>query len=86
MLDRTTAKLYWAWARDTGPGLASAVVPLDECERELKLGEATPLGHQLSLQSRDVAPDRVVLELPSGYYRLTERRYDAAIQRLLRKI
>jgi hypothetical protein len=86
MLDRTTAKLYWAWTRDTGPGLASAEVPLDECERELKLGEATPLGRTLSLQSRDVAPDRVVLELPSGYYRLTERRCDAVIQRLLRKI
>jgi hypothetical protein len=86
MLDRTTARLYWAWTRDTGPGLASAEVPLDECERELKLGEATPLGRQLSLQSRDVAPDRVVLELPSGYYRLSERRYDAAIQRLLRKV
>lgn len=86
MLDRTTARLYWAWTRETGPGLASADVSADECERELRLGDATPLGRELSLQSRDLVPDRVVLELPSGYYRLTERRYDAAIQRLLRKL
>lgn len=86
MFGGINAKLYWAWMRDTGPGLASADVPLDACERELRLSEAKPLGRSHSLQSQDLAPDYVVLELPSGYYRLVERRYDQAIQRLLKKI
>lgn len=86
MFHGETAKLYWVWTRETGPGLASADVPLEECERELQLAEATPLGRSFSLCSQDLAPDYVVLELPSGFYRLTERRYDEAIQRLLKRL
>jgi len=86
MFGGINAKLYWSWMRDTGPGLASADVPLDACERELRLGEAKPLGRIQALHCQDLVPDYVVLELPSGYYRLVERRYDQAIQRLLKQI
>jgi hypothetical protein len=80
------ARLYWAWERESGPGMASADVPLAECEQELRLNEATLLGRAMSISSRDLAPDYVVLELPSGFYRLRERRHDEAIQRLLRRL
>ena len=82
-----TARLYWAWSRDTGPGMACAEVSLDECERELRLGEAIPMGRGLTLRSQDLIPDHVILEVPtSGFFRLVERRNDEVIRRLLRRL
>ena len=82
-----TAKLYWVWSRETGPGLACAEVSLEECERELRLGEAVSMGRGLTLHSQDLVPDQVVLEVPaSGFFRLVERRNDEVIRRLLRRL
>ena len=88
------AKLYWAWARDFGPGLCSVEVPLAECERELELAAAQPLGTISKLSGDELVPDRVVLEvrpleeatgMAAGLYRLAERRSDPVIQKLLRQ-
>jgi len=90
-----TARLYWLWSRDPGPGLSTLEVPLDTCLEELHLDRAVPLGEALELRGQDLAPDYVVLEvaegsgsaaLAPGFYRLVERRSDEAMLRLMRKI
>lgn len=90
----SNARLYWTWAREAGPGLSSVEVPLEVCEQALRLDEAVPLEGNVALCGNDLVPDVVVLEvrhiegagrLPAGFYRLAERRYDAAIQQLLNR-
>lgn len=85
--------MYWAWTRDCGPGLCSVEVPLAVCLRELQLEEAQPLVKNGSVSGADLVPDGVVLEIqplegegimPTGFYRLSERRGDPVIQKLLR--
>ena len=87
------AKLYWAWARDCGPGLGSIEIPLAVCERELELDAAQPLSCNTLLSSAELQPDGVVLEvramegvssIAAGLYRLAERRSDPVIQKLVR--